>query len=109
MPQTSNRRRKAVGPDRPSYLKPEDTDKVMSIVLALMSEVASLRDRVDTHERLAQSGVWPTPNAVDDFRAEPDVLDAREARREAYLKRLLRVVLEDIEPSRRTDPVDPIA
>jgi hypothetical protein len=99
MPQTSNRRRKAVGPDRPSYLKPEDTDKVMSIVL----------DRVDTHERLAQSGVWPTPNAVDDFRAEPDVLDAREARREAYLKRLLRVVLEDIEPSRRTDPVDPIA
>ena len=109
MPQTSNRRRKATGPDRPTYLKPGDTDKVMSIVLALMSEVSSLRDRVDTHERLAQSGAMPTPDAVDAFRADPDILEARENRREAYLKRLLRVVLEDIEPDRRTDPADPVA
>jgi hypothetical protein len=109
MGQTSNRRRKAVGPDRPTYLKSEDTDKVMAIVLALMSEVSSLRDRVDTHERLAQSGVWPTPDAVDGFRAEPDVLEAREVQREAYLKRLLRVVLEDLEPDGRIDPADPVA
>ncbi len=109
MPQTSNRRRKATGPDRPIYLKPGDTDKVMAIVLALMSEVSSLRDRVDTHERLAQSGIAATPEAVDGFRASPEVLEDREERREAYLKRLLRVVLEDIEPDRRTDLTDPVA
>jgi hypothetical protein len=104
MAQTSHRRRKAVGPARPTYLKAEDTDKVMAIVLALMSEVASLRDRVDTHERLAQLGVLPTPGAVDDFRPDPDLLNDRETRREAYVRRLLRVVLEDMEPDRRSDP-----
>jgi len=108
MPQNSNRRRKAAGPARPTYLQSEDSDKVMSIVLALMSEVSSLRDRIDTHERLAQAGLLPTPDAVDDFRATPDVLAARESQREAYIKRLLRVVLEDIEPERRSDPATPV-
>jgi hypothetical protein len=81
----------------------------MAILLALMSEVASLRDRVDSHEQLARLGVLPTPDAVDDFRPDPAVLDAREARREAYVKRLLRVVLEEIEPERRSDPASPVA
>jgi hypothetical protein len=109
MPEDSKRRRKAAGPARPSYLKPEDADKVMSIVLALMSEVSSLRDRIDTHERLAHAGLLATPDAVDQFRADPEVLALREARREAYIKRLLRVVLEDIEPERRSDPASPVA
>ncbi len=109
MAQDSNRRRKAAGPTRPTYLKPDDTDKVMSIVLALMSEVASLRDRVDTHERLAQSGILATPGAVDDYRPDPAVLAERETRREATIKRLLRVVLEELEPDRRSDPASPVA
>jgi hypothetical protein len=93
------RRRKAAGPPRPTYLRPEDTDRVMSIVLALMSEVASLRQRVDTHERLALAGTAATPEAVDSYRPDEPTDAAREAWREAYVKRLLRVVLEEIEPA----------
>jgi hypothetical protein len=92
------RRRKAAGPPRPAYLRPEDTDRVMSIVLALMSEVAALRQRVDTHERLARDGILATPDAVDAYRPDDETSAAREAWREAYIKRLLRVVLEEIEP-----------
>jgi CO/xanthine dehydrogenase FAD-binding subunit len=102
------RPRKAVGPTRPTYLRPEDTDKVMSIVLALMSEVASLRERIDTHERLALQGVAPTPAALDGFEADAETDAAREAWHEAYIKRLLRVVLEETE-SRPCDPLpDPL-
>jgi hypothetical protein len=97
MPQDHQRRRKAAGPPRPTYLHPEDTDKVMAIVLALMSEVASLRQRIDTHERLALAGSVPTPSAVDAYRADSEAETARESWRESYIKRLLRVQFEEIE------------
>jgi hypothetical protein len=95
-PQRS-RARKAVGPDRPTYLHPEDIDKVMAIVLALMSETASIRARLDTHERLAAAGLPATPEAVEAFRPEPAVEAEREIWRQAYIKRLLRVMLEELD------------
>jgi hypothetical protein len=102
---TRPRPRKAVGPARPTYLRPEDIDKVMAVVLALMSEVSALRDRVDTHERLALGGVPPTPAAVDAFQPDEAVDAERESRREAYVKRLLRVVLEETETVVPAEPL----
>jgi hypothetical protein len=98
------RPRKAAGPARPTYLRAEDTDKVMSIVLALMSEVSTLRDRLDTHERLAQAGILPAPEAVEAYQPDPPVDAARDAWREAYVKRLLRVALEELETGPRPAP-----
>ncbi len=92
------RPRKAAGPPRPTFLRGEDTDRVMAILLALMSEVAALRDRVDTHERLALVDALPTPAAVEGYRPDEAVDQERESRRDAMLKRLLRVVLEELEP-----------
>jgi hypothetical protein len=54
------RPRKATGPDRPVYFNAGDIDRVMAILLALVSEVAAMRDRIDTHERLAGAGIPPT-------------------------------------------------
>lgn len=91
------RRRSARGPARPQYLQGEDVDKLLHIVMALMSEVSSLRDRLDTHELLAAAGVAASTAAV-----EAHVLDAaqrtqREQRRQAMLKRTLRVLTEEVE------------
>ncbi len=95
---TSTRPRKAVGPDRPAYFTHGDLDRVMGILLALISEVASIRDRLDTHERIAATGA-----AVEAY--VPDELAAgeREAWRSAYIRRLFRVITEDVEALKADD------
>ncbi len=95
------RPRKATGPERPSYLDHADVDRVMAVLLALVSEVASLRERLDTHERLAASGVLPTPAEVEQHAADAATEAEREAWRDAYLRRLFRVFTEDIEGLQR--------
>jgi hypothetical protein len=94
------RLRKAVGPDRPTYLDGADVDRVMAVLLALVSEVAAIRERLDTHERLAAGRVAPAGEAVEAY--EPDaVAEAeREAWRDAYIRRLFRVITEDVEALR---------
>jgi hypothetical protein len=105
-PSSRPRPRKAVGPPRPTYLRPEDTDKVMTVVLALMSEVAALRERLDTHERLAATGIVATVDAIEAYVPDDAVEASREAWRDAYIKRLLRVALEELETAPNAAPVD---
>ena len=89
------RRRFARGQSRPTYLQPADVDAVMMMLVALMSEVSSLRDRVDTHEALAEAGVVATAEAVEGYALIPDRHAEREERRHAMLKRVLRVITEE--------------
>jgi hypothetical protein len=86
------RPRKAVGPERPTYFTHADIDRVMAILLALVSEVASIRDRLDTNERLAGTGAL-----VEAYQPDEEAAAEREAWRTAYIKRLFRVITEDIE------------
>ncbi len=90
---TGPRARKAIGPDRPIYFDASDIDRVMSVVLALASEVAALRERLDTHERLAPELVA----RVEAYVPDPETLAVREAWRDAYIRRLFRVFTEDAE------------
>jgi hypothetical protein len=91
------RPRKAVGPDRPSYFNTADVDRVMAILLALVSEVASIRDRLDTHERIAAGGMVATAERVEAYRPDEAAAAERETWRNAYIRRLFRVITEDIE------------
>jgi hypothetical protein len=91
------RPRKAVGPERPVYFNSGDVDRVMAILLALTSEVASIRDRLDTHERIAASGALPALDAVEAYAPDAQADSAREAWRDAYIRRLFRVITEDVE------------
>jgi hypothetical protein len=94
---TKPRPRKATGPERPSYFNTGDVDRVMAIVLALVSEVAAIRERLDTHERLADVGRLPDVTQVEAYIADNDAEAAREAWRDAYIRRLFRVITEDVE------------
>jgi hypothetical protein len=97
---STRRPRKATGPERPSYLDAGDIDRVMAALLALVSEVAAIRERLDTHERLALSGAAPEPDLVEAYAADPEVEAAREAWRDAYIRRIFRVFTEDLDPGR---------
>jgi hypothetical protein len=94
---TISRPRKAAGPERQTYFGPADTDRVMAILLALVSEVASIRERVDSHERLAAAGATPAPQRVEAYEPDAQTEAEREAWRDAYIRRLFRVVMEDVE------------
>jgi RNA polymerase-interacting CarD/CdnL/TRCF family regulator len=69
----------------------------MMMFTALLAEVSSMRDRLDTYEALAASGRPITTAEVDAFVVSEADQRLREARREALLKRVFRVLLEELE------------
>jgi hypothetical protein len=99
------RPRKAAGPDRPRYFDAGDIDRVMAVLLALTSEVATLRERLDTHERLADGDSLPKSASVESYAPDASAESAREIWRDAYIRRLFRVITEDIEALGR-DPAE---
>lgn len=69
----------------------------MAILLALVSEVAAIRERLDSHERLGESKTFAAGVEVEAYRPTETAEADRETWRDAYLKRLFRVITEDVE------------
>jgi hypothetical protein len=68
------------------------------MILALATEVSALRERLDTHERLAAAGRLPEPAAVEAHVPDGDVEAARSAARRSLIERITRVLLEPDSP-----------
>lgn len=98
-----SRRRFAAGPKRPRYLSSPDLDRMMIMLVALMAEVAALRDRVDTHEALGAAGKPVSPAEVESFVASAEQLAERDIRRLAMIRRVMRVMFEELEGPARLD------
>lgn len=94
-PPNRSRPRKARGQDRPAYLKPTDIDRLFIMMTSVIAEVSVLRDRLDTHEALAEAGVIATSEAVERYELDADRRTAREQRRDEMLGRVFRVIYED--------------
>jgi hypothetical protein len=92
---TVKRRRYANGPPRPQYLSKADADRAAMMVLALAAEVSALRERLDTHERLAEGALPPTPAAVESYQAPEPVEALRADERRALIDRVTRVLIGD--------------
>lgn len=101
------RRRFARGQARPAYLQPGDVDAVMIMLVALMSEVSALRDRLDTHEAVADLGSTATTAAIEAYELTPERTAVREATRAAMLKRVLRVITEERDAAATDGPAKP--
>jgi hypothetical protein len=69
----------------------------MVMLVALIGEVSALRDRLDTHEAVAELGGAPTTSAIEAYELTPERRTAREANRQASLKRVLRAITEERE------------
>ena len=96
---------------RPQYFEDPAIDKVLAIVVSLVSEVSVMRDRMDAMERLIEHhGLFPQEE-IDAFAVTPEVRQERDARRAQYLERIFRVVqteLEQITLKREMRPLDEI-
>lgn len=82
---------------RPYFFPDPNLDKLVAMLLALVSEVAVLRERLDTHERLAESETWASGARVEDFEAADDVDAERAEWREAYVGRIMRIITDELE------------
>jgi hypothetical protein len=83
--------------ERPSYFSDPAVDKILGITMALVGEVAVIRDRLDTIERLLESGATISRATIDAFEANADVRAERDAWRETYLSNVLRIVHQERE------------
>lgn len=88
---------------RPAFHENASVDRLVTIVLALASEVSVLRDRLDTVELLGARAGWLPDGAVDGFIPDQATRERREAAREAYLDRALHILKAEIEGLERDE------
>lgn len=82
---------------RPAFHENASIDRLVSMVLALTSELSVLRDRVDTLELLGTQAGWLADGAVESFVPDLPLRERREAAREAYLGRVLHIMQAEID------------
>jgi len=80
---------------RPSFFDDPAIDQVMTFVLELATELAVVRERLDTVERLLDQKTSVSRADIEAYRADPQVAEERAAWREAYLNRVLRMHVLD--------------
>lgn len=89
---------------RPAYFEDPATDRLLSIVMALVGEVSVLRERQDTVERLLETTGAITRADIEAY--EPDAAAGLErgAASRAYIMRVMRGVQQDLEALQADDP-----
>jgi hypothetical protein len=82
---------------RPQFCDDPAVDKLLAIVMALAGEVAVLRDRNDTLERLIDARGLIDKSELDTYKPSLEVKAERDAWRAEYLSHILRII--DLGPS----------
>ena len=87
---------------RPVFFDNPDTDRLMSILLAVVGELAVTRERLDTLERLlAHSQALKLPD-IDAYRPNAEAAQARGQWQIEYLARVFRVLQQEQELLQRS-------
>lgn len=95
-PEDANRRVQYVQGGRPRFFPDPVNDQLLQMIVALLGEVCTLRERLDTHERLsAARGQWGGAD-VEAFRPDAAAEQARGVLRQGALDRVLAVLNEEI-------------
>ena len=82
---------------RPFFLDDSDVERVMAITMAVAQELAVMRERLDTVERLLESKGVISQTDIEAFTPTKDQADRRGAWTQEYLARILRIYQQDIE------------
>ncbi len=99
--------RSAKGP-RPSFFAGEPgADQLLGMLMAVASEVAVLRERLDTIEQIAAARGISLATEIEAF--EPTIADRerREAWRQQYMQRVLQGVADDVASVAALGPPQP--
>lgn len=79
---------------RPIYFEDPQSDKLLAIVMALTGEVAVLRERLDTLERLLATKGIVSISEIEAYQPDDRAANERSQWRAEYIGRVLRVVQE---------------
>lgn len=82
---------------RPYYLEDPAVERVLNITMALATEVAVLRERLDTVERLLDSKGVLAQTEIETFVPDSAAAEARQLAHARYVARILRIVQQELE------------
>ncbi|WBH18019.1 hypothetical protein [Sphingomonas radiodurans] len=82
---------------RPDYFADPATDRLLSIVMALVGEVSVQRQRGDTLERLLAAKGIVTPEEIEGFVPDRAAAEERGVATKAYIARVMRGVQQAME------------
>jgi len=88
---------------RPQFFSDPAIDKLLAMVMALAGEVAVMRDRNDTLERLIDDKGLLAKDEIESYRPSTEVMAERDAWRADYLSHILRIVDLDGDDMENTD------
>ena len=81
---------------RPYFMGP-DTERVLTITMAVATELAVLRQRLDTVERLLEERGTITRADIEAYEPDKPAADERGAWTQEYLTRILRIMQQERE------------
>lgn len=82
---------------RPQYFSDPAIDKLLAITVSVIGELAVLRDRLDTAERLIEQHDLFNRDEIEQFKPSTEQQQERDAWREQYLDRVFRIVQAEID------------
>ena len=82
---------------KPIYLDERSIDNLMAMIMTLTQEISVLRDRLDTIEKLLVNKKSITPEDIETFEPDDDLIKERKDRRQMLLKRVLLPIDKELE------------
>lgn len=89
---------------RPAYFEDPATDRLLSIVMAVVGELAVTRERLDSIERLLDANGTLSRADIEAFRPDRDAGYERGLATREYIARILRGVQQDMEALAEIEP-----
>jgi hypothetical protein len=80
---------------RPYFLEDKDSERVLNIVMALAQEVAVMRERMDTIERLLERNKTISRADIDAFSPTKSEAAERGLLQQEFIARILRIVQQE--------------
>ncbi len=101
-------RRTAKG-KRPRYFSDPATDRLLGMLITLIGEVSVVRDRLDSVERLIERGGLFRREDIENFLPDKQAEAEREAARQRYIERVMRVIQNEREEKTSATSMPPVA
>jgi hypothetical protein len=80
---------------RPQFYDTQGLDSAMSMIMVLASELSTLRDRLDSAERVAKANGLDLAAGIETLELDQTALEERETRRQDFLARLFYLARKD--------------
>lgn len=90
---------------RPYFFESREAERVMAITMAVAQELAVMRERLDTVERLLEAKGVVSKADIENYAPTKTEADERGAWTQEYLARILRIVQQEIEALDNPDEI----